>query len=139
MRIYQRIGKCTNWGRFLLFLANRSSTDFFVFVIHRHATRWGYPVTKSLDLYRSYSIMAHAYIVSLSGAQHIAKQSYLEHKKKHKEDHIDTWMSNTMKQYATTPQFVMQSDSPSSNMNTNWFKKVPKLINTTELCKQTHC
>lgn len=83
------------------------------------ATTVGYPVNLKLDLFRNYSLMTHAFLLSPKGIRRVAESSFLDTLKTTGEEmHVDAWMLRNIVTYATRPMLVMQDDSDSSNTTT---------------------
>lgn len=84
----------------------------------------GYPVTFDLSLWRTYSLMTHAYILSHRGMTEMAKLDYFTHC--HRHNHIDNIIKDShLVQYAYSPQFIVQTGETSQNTHFSdrrWYK-----------------
>jgi hypothetical protein len=95
---------------------DKSNTRWEVFYLG-HVPFFSVPVAKDLGLFRTFSMMAHAYILSAPAAAKLASRDYASDMRLNgAERGIDNWLCRDFIQYAPRYQFVVQSGSRSSNL-----------------------
>lgn len=75
--------------------------------------------TCHINLFKTHSLLTHAYLLSEKGCRQIAESDFVYTSKiMGYEIGIDNFICDYLQQYAVYPQFARQSGSPSDNLNT---------------------
>jgi hypothetical protein len=84
-----------------------------------HAPSYGYPHKSDLSVWRTWSHMTHAFVLTTQGISRLAGFDFFAAKRLRngEEQDIDKWILQHMTQYCCSPQIAAQSGATSNNRN----------------------